>query len=325
MSKLNPKISIILPIYNTKDYLEKCLDSILTQTYKNLEILCIDDGSTDGSELILDQYSKKDKRIKAVHKKNGGESSARNIGLQLMTGEYVGFMDCDDWIEPNMYEKLVTIITEKNIDMAISTWYCDTKQYSEKIVNRCFVSKEVFNQEELLKYIYKRDDYRGFAYMWDKLYKRELFYDKKGQLMLFDEDLVLGGDVLYLAKLAFNTNSAFYIDEAFYHYNQREDSGCHTQSLKKREDWLEAYKRILNYIDVNGIKTEILPWIKRFLAYHSSNIAEMAYFQKNKDVLLRCQSIMRQYDKEYYSTNQEYLDRIIKYKKILEYRLGDKL
>ena len=156
MSKLNPKISIILPIYNTKDYLEKCLDSILTQTYKNLEILCIDDGSTDGSELILDQYSKKDKRIKAVHKKNGGESSARNIGLQLMTGEYVGFMDCDDWIEPNMYEKLVTIITEKNIDMAISTWYCDTKQYSEKIVNRCFVSKEVFNQEELLKYIYKR-------------------------------------------------------------------------------------------------------------------------------------------------------------------------
>ena len=113
--------------------------------------------------------------------------------------------------------------------------------------------------------------------------------------MLFDEDLALGGDVLYLAKLAFNTNSAFYIDEAFYHYNQREDSGCHTQSLKKREDWLEAYKRILNYIDVNGIKTEILPWIKRFLSYHSSNIAEMAYFQKNKDVLLICQSIMRQY------------------------------
>ena len=83
MSKLNPKISIILPIYNTKDYLEKCLDSILTQTYKNLEILCIDDGSTDGSELILDQYSKKDKRIKAVHKKKWGRKQCKKYWLAV--------------------------------------------------------------------------------------------------------------------------------------------------------------------------------------------------------------------------------------------------
>lgn len=325
MSELNPKVSIILPIYNTKDYLEKCLDSILAQTYKNLEIICIDDGSSDGSELILDQYSKSDNRIKAIHKKNGGESSARNAGLQMMTGKYVGFMDCDDWIESNMYEKLVSTIVEKKVDMVASTWYCDTSHSSEKVENCCSVSKDVFTQEELLKYIYKRDNYRGFAYMWDKLYKRKLFYDKKGQLMLFDEDLALGGDVLYLAKLAFNTINAFYIDEAFYHYNQREDSGCHTKDLKKREDWLEAYKRILKYIEQNKIHTEMLPWIKRFLAYHSSNVAEMAYIQKNRNVLLRCQQIMKQYEKEYYATNQEYLDRIIRYKKILVYELGDVL
>lgn len=319
------KVSIILPVYNAKDYLEKCLDSILGQTYRNLEILCIDDGSTDGSEVILDKYSRKDGRIRLIHKENGGECSARNTGLRMMTGQYVGFVDCDDWVEEDMYEKLMSVMVKNQVDMVISTWYCDTAEKNVKTENRHPVSKETFGREALLNYLYRRDDYRGFAYMWDKLYKRKLFYDQSGKLMLFDEDLALGGDVLYLAKLAFNTEKAFYVDEAFYHYNQREDSGCHTQNLKKREDWLEAYKRILNYIEVNDIKTETVPWIKRFFAYHSSNVAQMAYGQKNRGVLLRCQAIMELYGDEYFMTNQQYPDRIERYKKIMTYELGESI
>ena len=317
---VQPLISIILPIYNTETYLSRCIESILNQTYKNLEIICIDDGSTDTSSEILDKYAKMDERIKSIHKKNGGESNARNTGLNLMSGQYVGFMDCDDWIELDMYEILVSHIVDKNVDMAISTWYCDKDNSSEKVQNRLPVSNRVFNRKELFQYIYRRDDYRGFAYMWNKLYKRELFYYKEGKLILFDEDLRLGGDVLYLGKLASNTKNACYIDKAFYHYNQRETSGCHTQDLKKREDWIEAYRRLIAYIDMIEIEIDVMPWIKRFMAYHSSNVAEMAYQQGDSNVLARCQKVMQQYEKEYLSTNYQYPDRIARYRKLLTYR-----
>ena len=317
---MKPLISIILPIYNTAPYLEKCIESLLCQTYKNLEIVCVDDGSVDGSEAILDKYAEKDSRIKAVHKRNGGESSARNIGLQMMSGQYVGFMDCDDWVELDMYENLIVKAMEKKVDIVVSTWYCDKENLSEKILNRLPVSEEVFDREKLLNYVYKRDDYRGFAYMWDKLYKRELFYDAESNLILFDEDLALGGDVLYLAKLVLNSTRAVYMDKAFYHYNQRSTSGCHTHNLKKREDWIEAYRRLIRYIEANEPKSSVLPWIKRFMAYHSSNVAEMAYNQNNSQVLKRCQKIMLQYEWEYISTNQEYPDRIERYRKILMYK-----
>lgn len=320
MHKLDKErmISIILPIYNTESYLPKCIESILNQTYRNIEIIGVDDGSTDGSEMILDNYAREDPRIKVIHKKNGGESSARNVGLQMMSGQYVAFIDCDDWIEPDMYEKLIAYMLEKNVDMVASSWYRDRDDSSEKIQNRLPVSEKTFGREELLNYIYKRDDYRGFSYMWNKLYKRKLFYDADHKLMLFDEDLILGGDVLYLGKLVVNTKSAVYIDKAFYHYNQRATSGCHTEDLDKREDWLEAYRRLILYIENMHIETNIMPWIKRFMAYHSSNVAEIAYKQGNQGVLLRCQKIMIQYEKEYLETNQQYPDRIERYKKILE-------
>ncbi len=315
----NPLISIIVPIFNTETYLKKCIESIINQTYKNLEIICIDDGSTDASGSIVDDYVKKDYRIRAIHKKNGGESNARNAGLKIMRGDYVGFVDCDDWIEPDMYEKLINVILEKNVDMVASTWFCDRKDSSEKIENRLSVFNEVFDRETLLTYLYRRDDYRGFAYMWNKLYKRELFYDMYGRLMLFDEDLTLGGDVLYLAKLALNSMRAIYLDNGFYHYNQRDGSGCHTQDLNRLKDWLEAYRRVITYIRLMNIETNVMPWIKRFMAYHSSNIAEIAYNQKNREVLVHCQNIMKQYKKEYIATNQQYPDRIERYRRILKY------
>ena len=315
------KISVILPIYNTKLYLPKCIESLLNQTYKNIEVIGIDDGSTDGSELILDKYAKEDSRIKVIHKENGGESSARNAGLRAMSGQYVGFMDCDDWIESDMYEKLLSHIINNQVDIVASSWYCDRANSSEKIQNRLPVLEEAFGRDKLLNYLYKRDDYRGFAYMWNKLYRRELFYDTNHILMTFDEDLMLGGDVLYLGKLAMNAKSAFYCREAFYHYNQRETSGCHTENLAKREDWLEAYRRLIVYIENAQSEINILPWIKRFMVYHSSNVAEMAYGQGNREVLGHCQKIMAQYREEYLTTNQQYPDRTERYKKILEYAL----
>ena len=313
------KISIIMPIYNTVNYLERCLTSVCNQTYRNLEIICIDDGSTDGSEKILDRYAQKDNRIIAIHQINAGESNARNTGLKIMTGEFVGFMDCDDWIEPDMYETLLSKMKTESVDLVAARWFKDTERESVEIHNELSVLDKPFDREQLLMYVYKRDSYRGFTYMWDKLYKRELFFDQNKNQIFFDEKLRLGGDVLYLARLVLNTKRAAYVDKAFYHYMQREDSGCHTKNLDKRFDWLLAYQELIKYIEDNDIETESLIWVKRFLAYHSSNMAELAYEQGNSEKLKECQKIMNEYRNEYISTNMQHEERVKRFDFILNY------
>ena len=117
--KANEKISVIVPVYNVKLYLHKCVDSILNQTYQNIEVLLIDDGSTDGSSDICDSYTEKDSRIKVVHKKNGGLSSARNTGLDMATGEYILFVDSDDYIDIEMIRRLYDALVKTGADMGV--------------------------------------------------------------------------------------------------------------------------------------------------------------------------------------------------------------
>lgn len=168
------KISVIIPVYNTPNELSRCLESIIGQTYHNLEIICIDDGSTDGSEQIVDKYADLDKRIRAIHKTNGGESSARNAGLEMATGQYIAFCDCDDWLDLDMYEVLAEILENERVDIVAAGWYKEFSGESRQIINELPVNKSVFGRKELLTYLYMRDSYRGFAYMWDKLYTRRL-------------------------------------------------------------------------------------------------------------------------------------------------------
>lgn len=316
--KKSSLISVILPVYNAKDYLKKCLDSILKQTYENLEIICIDDGSTDGSERILDEFKKRDDRIRTVHKENGGESSARNAGLRMATGEYIAFCDCDDWIDPDMYEVLAQELNNENIEMAAAGWYKETDLQSQEIKNNLPVSNQVFERDELLKYLYMRDSYRGFAYMWDKLYKREILKDNHGNWNLFREDLRLGGDVLYLAEAALNVKRAKYVDRAFYHYYQRSESGCHTKDVERLRDWLRAYELVLQRFGEEQIPDEILDYVKRFLAYHSSNAAEIAAAQGQTEAKKEFQRFMKMYKQEYISLNVQYPERIKRYCELLE-------
>ncbi len=315
------KISIIIPIYNSIDYISRCLKSVQEQTYENLEVICIDDGSSDGTAEIVDDFAKMDKRFIVIHQSNKGESNARNTGLKTMTGTYIAFIDCDDWIEPQMYEVLEKYIREKKVDMVASSWFRDTDSESVEIKNSVSVEEDVFNRESLLQYIYMRDSYRGFSYMWNKLYRRDLFFDNEENLILFDEGLKLGGDVLYLARLVLNTKTAYYIERAFYHYYQRKISSCHTKDISKLRDWLIAYQKVIRYINDNNIETKALIWIKRFLVYHSSNVAEFAYEQKNKSALVECQNIMKMYENEYKKTNLDNLERLKRYEHIVSYKL----
>lgn len=313
------KISLIVPIYNTREYLRKCLDSMILQTYPNMEFVCINDGSTDGSGDILDEYAKKDKRIVAIHQNNMGESAARNVGLQVMTGDYFGFMDCDDWIEPDMYGTLIEALEKKDADMAAASWIKETEDGSYVMKNRLTPDTEVLNREQLMLCVYRRDDFQGFAYMWDKLYKRELLYYKSDKMATFEENIALGGDVIFLGRMLLGVKKAVYVDRAFYHYRQRKSSGCHTEDVSKRMDWLKSYKILLDIFSKEQIKENITIWVKRFLAYHSSNVACLAYEQGLADELHTCQQIMTEYEQEYISTNINYPDRIERYKKILNY------
>ena len=313
-----PLISVIVPVYNLEKYLVRCIESIIGQTYKNLEIILIDDGSTDTSGQIIDEFKKKDNRIKVIHKENGGESNARNTGLRMATGEYIAFCDCDDWMDLDMYETLAWELNQENIDMAASGWYKETDSSSQEIRNALPVNSQVFGREELLKYLYMRDSYRGFAYMWDKLYKREILKDKDGNWILFREDLRLGGDVLYLAEVALNVKRAKYVDRAFYHYYQRDESGCHTKDVTKLREWLKAYELILQRFEEEQIDYKTKDYVKRFLAYHSSNATEIAAVQGQKEAQKEFQRFMEMYKQEYISLNTQYPERIKRYCDLLE-------
>ncbi len=319
-------ISIIIPVYNTKNELRKCLDSIANQTYTNLEVICVDDGSTDGSELIVDEYARKDGRFKVVHQSNGGESNARNTGLRFATGEYIAFCDCDDWIDEDMYEIMLHTLEKDNLDMVAASWYYEEADNegnykSTVIINKLPVTGGIIDRDSLLDYIYMRDSYRGFAYMWDKLYKREILCDKEGELIMFDENLKLGADVLYLAEVALNAQRSRYIDRAFYHYNQRAVSGCHTRDEDKLRHWLRAYEMVIERFEAERIAEKTLGYVKRFLAYHSSNAAQVAYEKGNKDMLYEFQQFMIKYRDEYISLNEHHPDRISRYKQIIDYIL----
>lgn len=313
-------ISVIIPVYNTAAYLEKCLDSVCGQTYRNLEIICVDDGSTDGSEKIVDAYADRDLRVKVIHKPNGGESSARNTGLRYSTGKYITFVDCDDWIEPQMYEKMLGAMRKKDLDLAACNYYWETDQQSHPMQNESPVSKEVFGRKELFQYVYIRDRYRGVtALVWCKLFKRELLYED-GRLLEFAEDLRFGADNVFFLHAAANAKRICYLEEAFYHYYQRGTSTSHTEDLEVAYDIVITYQRMIDYIREKDIEQQIIPWLQRFKVYRASLVAEQAFAQGDKRFLKKCQQDMIELEDVYFETNREYPGRLERYKEIISWK-----
>ncbi|WP_082013186.1 glycosyltransferase [Anaerovibrio lipolyticus] len=312
----------MIPVYNTKPYLTRCLQSVADQTYDNLEIICIDDGSTDGSEQIVDEFASKDARFVVRHQKNGGESNARNAGLDLLTGDYVTFVDCDDWLEPKMYEILVEALEKNGVDMSACGYSKDTNEKIEPAVNIDLVKTGIWNQHDLMLYVYKRDSYRAVTgYIWCKLYKKEILQDAAKQWIRFNEDIVLGGDILYFAEAALNTKKAIYVDKTLYHYIQRGSSGFHSQDESKWKDMILTYQMLLSRLEQAGISEDILIWIKRFLVYRGEVVAELAFKNNNSEILKMSQNVMQQYKLEYFATNQDYPERIELFNRIINYRL----
>lgn len=225
-----PKISVIVPFYNVERYARQCIESIKNQTYINLEIILVDDGSPDNCGEICDEYAASDNRIKVIHKPNGGLSSARNAGLDAATGEYIGFVDSDDWIEPEMYEKMLDAIVSNNSSIAVCNVIYDYKNAAESNKYKVAVNKTVA-RDEVLKML--MDDKYLNNYAVNKLYHREVISDRFPVSHDFED--------IYVAIRWFSNASAVsFIDFEGYHYRQRKGSIMHSDYSKKHIHYLES-------------------------------------------------------------------------------------
>ncbi|GBG06367.1 hypothetical protein PAT3040_00892 [Paenibacillus agaridevorans] len=320
--KNNAKISIIIPVYNVEKYIEKCLNSIINQTYKNIEVICVNDGSTDKSGNICDEYAAKDHRFKVIHKKNGGNASAVNMGLENFSGKYVGFVDPDDWVEHNCFEDAYKEIVKYNVDFVCFGWVKEQSEKSEIIVNKSEIENGLLNRDQILRYTFIRDVYPAFsAYRWNKLFNSKLFNceQRGGYGIRACEDLKVGSDVLFFAECIIKSNHALFINRAYYHYYQRADSLFHSKDLEKRKGSLISYSRVLELFERNGIESDIQVWVKRFYVYHASVLAEIAIEEKKYPELIVLQHEIRKYLPEYVETNSLYAERIARINNILNY------
>lgn len=234
-------ISVIVPVYKVEKYLEKCIESIIKQTYTNLQIILVDDGSPDNCGKICDEYAKKDSRIEVIHKINGGLSDARNVGINRANGRYIGFVDSDDYIKEDMYEKLINLIKEYDADISICNLY-DVIDGNECIRNKDNGIHE-YSRIDILKEILLDKNIQSYA--WNKLYKKELFDEIKYPIGKKYEDI---GTTFYLFE---KCNKIVVTSEPEYYYLKRADSLVNNVTESTILDYTEIIIQRYLYIKQN--------------------------------------------------------------------------
>ncbi len=205
-------ITVVVPVYKVEKYLAKCLDSIINQTYKNLEIILVDDGSPDNSGMICDEYAQKDDRIKVIHKENGGVAKARNDAIDIANGEYIGFVDSDDWVEPDMYEVLVNNIKKYNADISM----CGETIYENGVVSIDNADGKVVEMDCNMA---KKETVIGgsMGLIWNKIYKKNVVENVR-----FNSEYGCSEDLLFVYQCIANSNKIVLDNQSKYNYFRRE-------------------------------------------------------------------------------------------------------
>lgn len=310
-------ISIIVPVYNVKQYLERCVKSILNQTYKNIEIILVDDGSTDGSEIMCDEYKKNYSNIKVIHKKNGGLSDARNYGIELAQGEYITFIDSDDFIDNRMIEILYKNLKNTNSDVSVCRFYMF---YAEEDIKVQDVKEKVliFDGIDILKTMY--DDYLVTVVAWNKLYKKEIFNNiryPKGKVI---------EDSAVLHYILANINRICYSNLELYYYFQRNESIMHktTYKLLDELDWLNdriEYFKSLNFQNEIFFEETIRKYIEAFFNWTYKITKDNGYNErKMKPYFEQCSNILKNNNTNNIETKK--IKMLLKYKFIYLYVKG---
>lgn len=256
----DPLISVIVPIYNVELYLRKCLDSLINQTYKALQIILVDDGSPDNCGQICDEYSALDGRITVIHKGNGGVSSARNTGLDAAKGDYIGWVDPDDWIEPDMFEYMLGKAVDNSADIVV----CGrAEQYPSRTVIKGWSEETVYNREQALEQLI--NDQELGSYLWDKLWRASLFDGVR-----FPDGRTFE-DVSVMHILFSRADKTICLLGTKYHYLQRVDGIVGNQNLKARinryiadkqryDDLHEEYPQLSTALEAKCIEAAVNVW-----------------------------------------------------------------
>jgi glycosyltransferase involved in cell wall biosynthesis len=263
----NLLVSIVIPVYNSEAFLDKCIQSVINQSYKNIEIILVNDGSTDTSKEICNNYALTDSRIKVIHKINGGLVSSRKTGLKLSTGDFILYIDGDDWIELNLIEDYINQILKFNADIVISSHIVNLEGRIDILPNT--IPPGVYNKDKLKSIVYPKMLYTGnfsqfgiFSYSWGKLYRRELLL--KNQLSV-TEDITIGEDALCLYPTLLDANTLVILEQPYYHYRQRADSlikTLRTIDISKMEKVYNDLKKI--FYD-RGVLDIMLPQLQYYL------------------------------------------------------------
>ena len=290
---MNEKISVIIPIYNVEKYLPKCINSVLNQTYSNLEIILVNDGSTDSCKQICEEYKKLDNRIKIINKKNGGLSDARNYGIEASTGNYIAFLDSDDWIDKKLYMTLYKIIKRYDADISV----CNFKKSYLNGDNKTHNSGKIkcYSNIEALNELYGKNSVQMIV-AWNKLYKRSTIKELRFPVGRIHEDEYLTPIIIY------NANKLVYIDNQLIYYRQTPNSIMNSKFNIKRLDYLYVLENRIEFFKENmldqlyekSIETYILKIIDFYFKVKHSDIKNKKNI--NKILIEKLDSIDNQWD-----------------------------
>ena len=277
--KHQPLLSVIVPCYNVEKYIDKCISSIVNQTYPNLEILLINDGSTDSTGILCDEWQKRDSRIRVIHKQNEGLSYARKTGVENAAAEFVTFVDSDDWIDPDMYSDMMSAMISTDSDIAQCDFYevyeDDTSPFP---LQRRGEEPEVVEREEGVLLIL--DDKKWRSYMWNKIFKKRLF-----DHIVFPKGRVYE-DIPIMFSLFHHASRSVYLSAKYYCYYRRNDSITKIKDIqflmKSHADLGRAYHERYLFVEHHPEYHSILPFVK-----------SMTYYKGIR--LLRCMAVYPQY------------------------------
>lgn len=284
-------ISVIVPVYNAESYLAKCVQSILDQTYTNLEVILVNDGSSDGSGAICDEYAAKDSRVRVIHKENGGQSSARNMALDIFSGQYVTFVDSDDWIETDAYEHMLNLMLQHDVKLVSAGRYDVDSLTGEKVLGLCPRKTEMISAEETM----------GRLFIWDgcdsspcdKLYHRSLFNNVR-----FPEKSV-SEDIAVVYRLIEAAGKVVMYDKPIYNYFHRPNSSSSSSLSEKTFHFEEHTAGIYPYIQQNypAIQNQARYFRVRSLVYAVLSCELVSTEQRSKFIkqYRECKAMLRRH------------------------------
>jgi len=274
----NPLISIVVPVYKVEKYIHRCVNSLIQQSYRNLEIILVDDGSPDNCGKICDELALSDVRIKVLHKKNGGISDARNKGIDLATGEYIGFVDSDDYLHPQMYEILLNNLLNCQADMSVCSFLKVGDSFLPGEIKR--LDPNVFSNVEALGIL---NTFLGvnLVVVWNKLYDKKLFEELR-----YPVGRHRGEDESVIHKLIFYSKKVAITEQKLYFYYQNEQSLMHTRSLVHELDYANAIDERIAFYAEKRLTDLQANTIKRYCLWILSTLYTQTQQKKNDSMFI---------------------------------------